>query len=375
MNQWKSVIVTLFLLLCMPVNVYAQTFGWFSGFANYNMGMFFSLFMIYVVQKNNSWALILIISFFGQFFMENITLYNIFAALVLFVLWKQRATVLVRLSYLIGTVTGAAVMFSNSVYHMIEIGADNYRRFDFGNIIKVFFNQYLSYFLVKNMVVVVVLSLLMIYFIRKNKEQYPIRLFITCYTTGIVYFNIAGLEMNAIPFVVTIVITIATIGYLFCILRIIQTNELFSTNRQDILFFGLSTGIILSPFLVIEPFGPRAEFTSYLFWVIVICILVDKIPASINYNKALIPIVSVMGVCLLGIHLSNFYVFVNRMNHVRISNDKKTVKIYDVPFSKFGHHISPPKAIRVSHHSVKTTYGIPVDTEVVFEKYSNPTLR
>ena len=80
---------SLFVVLSMPTRVYGQTFGWYSGFANYNMGMFFTLLLIYLLLGNRNITFIFMTSFIGQLFMENISIYNLFMILYFILFLKK----------------------------------------------------------------------------------------------------------------------------------------------------------------------------------------------------------------------------------------------------------------------------------------------
>lgn len=369
----KGLVLILLLLLTMPVSVYGETFGWFSGFANYNMGMFFCLLAMVLVENNRPWWLIGIVGFSAQLFMENISLYNVMAAIILFFLWRKKTSFISRMSYLLSTFSGAFFMFSNSVYRKIESGADEYRQIDFGNIFKVFVTDYFNYFLIGNMIIVVLLSILLLYLIKD--EQQPIykvvTWFMTAYTAVIIILNVSGAVHKGMPLLFNISLVTFGLLYLACIVFIIITkNEVFD-DRETVIFWGFSAGAILSPFLLIEPFGPRAEFTSYIFFIVIIVYLFDKLPQTFDLKTYVVTAACIISVGLIIINMSNNYVSNERMANVDTSPASKVITIVDVPFSQFGHHLTPVPRSKISHRMFKRYYDIPKDVKINVTKYRN----
>ena len=73
------------LMLILPSAIYADTYGWFAGFYNYATSTLISLFIIYycinaIIYKEKQpvsvTVLFYVLSFFGQLFMENVTLFH-----------------------------------------------------------------------------------------------------------------------------------------------------------------------------------------------------------------------------------------------------------------------------------------------------------
>ncbi len=83
-KAWTSYYLLAFsLMLILPSVIYADTYGWFAGFYNYATSTLISLFIIYycinaiIYQKRRKcYCTILCLCFFGQLFMENVTLFH-----------------------------------------------------------------------------------------------------------------------------------------------------------------------------------------------------------------------------------------------------------------------------------------------------------
>ena len=123
--------VGLALFLAMHKFVFRQAIVWTSGFTNYTISIFLTLIYIYInkdlITKNKSnksflyCLLITIFGFISALFIENITIYNTALALLIIIYSykKYKKVSNIDISYLIGSVAGMILMFSNSVYSNI----------------------------------------------------------------------------------------------------------------------------------------------------------------------------------------------------------------------------------------------------------------
>ena len=133
--------LTLILLAFMPEGVRRQAIVWASGFTNYVVPTFLLLlYLIYIKgalegnrpQREGLLAVSLFfLGFVESLFMENITLSNIAVALaaLIYTRFKFGRWDICQIAFVVGSIFGAAAMFSNGAYLAILTHQDTYRSF------------------------------------------------------------------------------------------------------------------------------------------------------------------------------------------------------------------------------------------------------
>jgi len=131
----------------MPISVFAQAVAWTSGFANYVIPIIIILFYLYFnknlfsdenIEIKNRWIIpFALLGFINSLFVEHATLYNVLLSIVviLYYLIRKHKIVLANLFYMIGSILGTVLMFSNEAYHTIFQSQDTYRAIEQDNII------------------------------------------------------------------------------------------------------------------------------------------------------------------------------------------------------------------------------------------------
>ncbi|MGY3765845.1 hypothetical protein ACWOAH_04730 [Vagococcus vulneris] len=377
-----------FLILLVPTAVYSQTYGWFSGFANYNLGMFF-LFTIWALIFLNKSSYLLSVAIFvlaisGQLFMENITIFNLFSAVVfIFLFWKDLSW-FNKLPYLLGSIAGSLIMFSNSVYSTISNGNDAYREFDLSKVFETYLTTYTYFFLIKNVVLISILAILAIFLLKSSKIKIGLSFILLSYPLVLIFIDNAGIAIENLPFILLIALNACGIVFLLTIAyAILSANreEVSLLNKRKLIFIGLSSGIILSPFLMITPFGPRAELTSYLMLVALTGKLFDLLLKRFDLNglsiKRIGPAVTALTAAamlfLLIVHGSNFYVSETRVANKRVNEKDKVMTLTQLPFEQFAHWASPP--MQFGEDTFKEYHHLPKEYKLVFEPFKSKELK
>lgn len=373
------------LLILVPYRVYAQTFSWFSGFANYNVGIALTL-LIWVWVLRSTEVLypvklisILIVSFLAQLCMENITMFNVlFSIIFLIVLFKQKF-VTYRISYVIGSIAGAALMFSNSVYHSIASGDDYYRTFDWDKLSEVFITHYMETYLINNwLILLVIAGLVWLLYDNKNKlSLFPMTI-ITAFPILGLTISIAGIPLTEFSELLGYLISGLAIFYL---IMLVVAILLLPKDRIDQKFWyiflcGISSGIILAPFLIVQPFGPRSGLTSYVFFVIIAVFLLNAVLEQEFSKKGLqrltyftIVLFSSVALVYIGMHSVNLFYFNKRDQIMKVDHKNKKVTVERLPFDKYTHYISPPNYGDIAPRTFREKYDIPEDYKVVSVPY------
>lgn len=368
---------SLFVVLSMPARVYGQTFGWYSGFANYNMGMFFTLLLIYLLLGNKNITFIFMTSFIGQLFMENISIYNLFMILY-FILFFKEIPFIKKIVALLGGSLGAFWMFSNSVYRTIATGEDYYRQIDFQKISQVLMTDYMNFYLIDNWLMLSILALGIVILTINEKELLAHNILMVSYVLFVILLNNGKVSLSNATTPLLLFTVIFSVIFLINFIFIINKSDYLKNDNKKILFLGLSSGIILAPFLIIEPFGPRAEFTSYLFFAMIIVIIFDKIFIKyhqINLKKYITYLSLTVSLFYIFIHASNLIVFNTRMNHPVIDKESKIIYVTDMPYGQYGQHLTPEMDLTISPRTFREKYKISEDYDIIFESYQSRLLK
>ncbi|RIO35454.1 hypothetical protein BUZ65_08045, partial [Staphylococcus pasteuri] len=134
------IVVSFILLLIMPRVIYRETYGGFDGFFRYVPSTLISVFILFIVvltiykleMLSTKWiVLFLICTLLGQFFVENITLYNILILLIgniVFMIRNRNFNYYLIIGFMLSLI-GAMLMFINPIYISIYRGGDSYFRF------------------------------------------------------------------------------------------------------------------------------------------------------------------------------------------------------------------------------------------------------
>lgn len=162
------------LFLTIPIEIYRQTYGFMSGFANYNLPIFLILSIIYLIKKQEKKTIdllwLLIAGFSVQLFLENVSAVNIvLTTLFLFFAFFNRQYLKNAIVLFVSNVLGTITMFSNSAYSTDDTsrGLSN---IDLKVMPETFFTKWSELFFKENIILLIILAI-GIYFI-SNKNKY-----------------------------------------------------------------------------------------------------------------------------------------------------------------------------------------------------------
>lgn len=393
----QGLLLSIFLLLCMPISMLAQSVAWTSGFANYVPPVLLTLIFIYLNRNifygkkvEISPKLIIplfLMGFINSLFIEHMTIYNLLLALIIVVyqLVKKEKNIS-NIFYLVGSILGTGLMFSNSAYSSIVNGGDTYRTIEQSNIIinalKTYFSDYYKYFIHNNTllnIVLCIIVLIAVYRFYKYKKE----------------------ELSKIKKILLILATAGVIGYLTYIIyqRIMSGGNIFiSTNykryieglimlifamslfiislitciskarKKRIIFEIISIFIIAGPLLVVTPIGPRCFFPIYVFFII-LCVEwlneITKRKEVTNLSNALKFIIILLFICNLSIYSYAYKVDCLREEHIQNHLDDENIILPNLPYANYMWAPNPVSFLK----RFKDYYGIKQDTKVEFIDY------
>ena len=154
--RWFFTALTSCMIYLMPRTLFRQTYNWMSGFFNYVPGTLLILIYFYLIRDHfkgkilslpsGNLPLIFILGFAAQLFSENLTIYALCISfgLVVWYLLEHKKCHIAMIVHLLGSISGAAVMFLSPNYRRISEGQDAYRtmEFSFEGLLEIFEENY-----------------------------------------------------------------------------------------------------------------------------------------------------------------------------------------------------------------------------------------
>lgn len=329
-----SFIVSTFLILSAPIDIYRQVYSWTAAYANYLIPTVIFLILLLVLdnfvndQREIRIKDILLICILGiscQLFMENITIYVFLFSMVVFIFtyFKNKSLVKVTMPLFLSSLLGTIIMFSCKGYRQINV-ADTYRSVSITNlsdIIHTVLSNSLSmtkFIILDNIMLISIILILCFFIIRQyaNKDK----LIICSIFTSIVYiifmkyiFSIKGVDIVQFPqlirrikYLLDYIITLNILTILiYSILRGVKDKNL----KGKLCFYCISIAVVSMPLIIINPIATRCFFICYVFLVIICMMLMNYVFKEMGINiKKLKIIANILVVLIL---INKYYIFNN----------------------------------------------------------------
>lgn len=394
---------TVFLLV-IPGEVFTQSVVWTSGFSNYVPPALLTLFY-FIITKNifgneipHYRAFVPFVSLFmgfaGALFMENITVFNIMAALcvIIFTFVRFRKVFAVHIAYFVGSVAGAVLMFTNSAYRLIAQKGDFYRSFFYerGFVdmatenIKETFEQFFASNPLALSFLSVLCILLCITFLKSNQDSKKktaviASVYVNLICLGLICFKGRLYDWdifynNRIYAVVSAVMMfcIGMLYFLAVAVIICFCIDCKKVKGKAVFLLFCIVGVV-APLMVVSPIGPRCFFPPYLFLsclcVLLFSYLSDRLAFSekvqMGFQRLFVGIVCALCSFLVGVYGVIHYYDVTRTEYIKKQTDEgfKNVVTYYLPFTSYVWNGDPDSV--PWDESYKKFYGI--DEKVKFK--------
>lgn len=336
----------LFLpLLLMPVTIYQETYGWLAGFANYNVSTLLVLSLLYLVTRKDSnvWSypVIFILSFLGQFFVENVSIATMFMAFVgMVIAFAKKEKIMGYLIWLISSVIGFIIMFSNSAYH----ADDNMRglsNIDFSVFVETLITTW-SEFLIKENALLLILFAFTMYYLSKKSYLSLATIAISSYFFVRQLMNIDYTMQHR--YILLIEFGLIIIYVLAMIVIVSKTEEIKLLEKIKFFYILLFSVVLVGPFLILTPFGPRNILTSYV--LLLLCLFILLKPEAIKIDRLSKPVlvICLSTACLfISLHTMNKIVENKRVTQLKsdVRAGSKEVEFMRLPFEFLGHDLTP----------------------------------
>lgn len=359
-------------LLLIPIDIYKQTFGWLAGFANYNVSTFFILLVFYLVIKCESnltsTILISISAFISQFFVENVSIANVLlAAIGLIIALRNKEKIISCLAWLAGASLGLILMFMNTAYH----AQDNMRgisNVNINNFTNTLLTSWSELFVKENALLLVAFSIV-IYFLN-NKKGFlaflPIP--IATYFAIRYLFNISYPTQSILTLAVELIFILV---FLFTLIfTVFKSSEITSKSKSIFYFYLFSAVILLGPFLVLTPFGPRNILTSYVLLVLCLFELLSSARIPMPSSKIISLLTITLSIVFISLHLTNKIAENKRITALKndVSNGMTEVVFERLPYEFLGHDLTPLDG-SVQSNRQKMYHNIPKEVKFKITEY------
>lgn len=382
----------------VPLGMYAQTFGWVSGFSNYNVSIVLLLIYLCVISnileeeapKYNVFECTMVVplGIATQLFMEHITIYSILMALAVisYTYYRFKKFYAVQFLYFGSTIIGAIIMFSNNAYSSIFAGNDGYRSVSVNadvsflkKIFDVYTEEMYPFLFSNNIILNIIISMICIIILTKTSKMIASSNKVLK-NTWIFFFVIYSLYKPLVVNMLRINNLFgkytnefeAIISFLFyCSIFLIVLFYIKEKQvKHKLIFYWISIGCISAPLVFVQPFGPRNFLASYTFFCIIVIELLVYVISKGYVNKQLIHKASIMLLSTLSV--CYFYVFtmngsVDRQRishlHAEVLSGSKTIEFTHLPYESYLWGATPKKD-SLFYKRLKKFHGIPDDVEI-----------
>lgn len=363
----RNTLLILILILTMSTELFAQVLGWNAGFFNYMAALVYPLLIVNLVKYHYAdWQalkylrysiLIVILSIISCFFVEHVTLLNLAVATILmgYMLYQKKKNYLVIANF-IGTYIGGILMFSNKAYLNILLHHDGYSyretSFSLSKIYHIIAQQMDFYLLINNPIITVLLAAILGYLIIKNLQKRSGNKWGTVVSYLELSVLIAFTEYHYILFNTFLknfshrYLVSCLLSILFLFVIVIEMVKLsIETHNIEYIALIVAAVVLVMPFFVVTPFGPRGAFASYFC----LCLLVAALCDQLNVVKFSLPIIRIVMVMIVIFYTG----LATRIGHAsRIKNDfmtyqekngtPKDYRLYlEVPYNQFYWAVHP----------------------------------
>lgn len=398
-----SYLLSFIFILLVPSNIFAQTFGWTAGFVNYVPSL--ALLLIYLILTKNifndakpvykKWLPLVIVplGIVTQLIVEHVTLFAVFTAffVIFYTFYKHKTFYSVHISYLLATIIGAFIMFSNSAYLSVFSGTDSYRTIKdsttgSSNLLQRIYNTYsdnmYQYLFLENPVINIFISLMVIFLITKavSKNQWTNYLLKPLLLVPIISFLIYLIAINPLvsdDFFYSKTNDLEALLSITYFISIVFSISFFIKEvkyKTRLLYYICGVVLLTAPFIFVTPYGPRGALASFIFLILIGLELFSYNSRHFNFEKGLLtkPLLItaiVLIVFYTTIFFSNGLVNRDRLNNLdaEVQKEKNTIYVRELPFPEFLWMSSTKRKHFIK--MFKRYYEVPESTEVIFVPY------
>ena len=291
LRSFWGVLLSAAALLALPLEMFRQIYPWAAGFFNYVPPVLMVLTALWLlrpvfeggtIRESAPRALaVFLLGFGGQLFMENNTLYALWAGLVLAVWYALREKRLspAALSFFLGTAAGAALLFLSPAYGLVMENEGGYATGLTGGLAGLLDTlrdnqeEVLRCLIAGCPVLYLSLTALaLIWFFRGRRRWFDVPA-AGVLVLGSVYFAFLRGETEWV-WATPAAVVLWGLSLLLGCWRWLPTGE----KRSRAVFFLVSAGVAAFPLLFVQPIGPRCLYLSYVCLLVTAGSLLTALP-------------------------------------------------------------------------------------------------
>lgn len=408
LNDHKRKTVTVgaaVLVLLTSREIWQQAIVWAAGFFNYVPPLVAALFFVWCIKraldgngrenKVLPTLLLTLVGFLSCLCMENMTVFSLVLgiAAVGYVLFTRKKLWGITTGWLIGTVIGTIVMFSNGGYAANEMG---YRSLT--EDIKQSIDLVFRYGMYQNTVLNVILTVLLLWFVGRKMKEMRGKKLLLC--QGLCLYNILWViyavlnTLNAVDYYNPITFSyladykwqvvgtytplfnaLLGLGYLVsCFALLLLTADHRRLQVRVWALYG-SLGVMVTPLFIVTPIGPRNFFAPYVVQILIACMLFAEMMKERPTPRiaAATLMSALVALCLFhtSIYAYIYKVDRQRMEYVReqVATGEKTVEVIIWPYEEYvwwPRTVEEAPGYKAKKRNFRRFLGIPDKAEVEF---------
>ncbi len=349
------IVLAILAFLLTPMSIFRQAIVNSSCFANYVIPTFGGLAVIYVFfyrkATMNKWWMIGFLAFgiVNSLFVEHITIFNFLLSIFMFEysVIRKRKEKYVYLMYMIGSVLGTFIMFSNPIYFLSFKGEDTYRSINsISAILGRFFTIADEAFFDDKVNIYLSIVTSLVFLCNKNFKRRKLSIALIVYIAAFLIYSIFSYEIKSDFFRNNEIYfnTIFSGIYLFALFLIVILSDFKKNDKFYLCFLLVSFILVLAPLMVVNPIGTRCYYPAYIFLALFNLKLASLVYKSEVFDKKKIEIcltVLVLSVMARYLYIyGTVYIASNERyeNIVKeLANGDATVDFPILPYSQYLH--------------------------------------
>ena len=383
----------LLITIAIPHLILMQSVAWVSGFTNYVFSTMLILLYLYFnrniinskyEKKSYFFApLLFILGLSSALCVEHLTIYTVIISLffVIYIFVKERKIDLNNVFYLVGSMCGSIMMFSNEAYHSITNNLDTYRNISpISNAISNYFNSISKDLIINNYLLNIIISIILLVLIFKTSFSKKIINYIKCiviatlsifpiYTIVIKMINISSV-FKYINYINGLLAGIYYVAIFISLLMIIKKEKIVKY-----LFIFFSIIIMTGPLLVVSPIGSRCFYTQYILYGILVAMLAHELFSNIKtsnqfekYLEKMVLLTALLFFCVYLLVYFNIYRLNNeRQKYLNVHIKENNIILPVVPSNEFVWSLNPNTDEFIRRY--KLFYGVKETTNIKFVPY------
>lgn len=406
-DRYKTALFLLVSILCLalPREIFRQTYSWIAAFINFIPPIILILLYLIIINgifddKNLNpktldfpiWSSLLMIplGISTQLFSEHTTVYAVllagFIVFYSFIKYKKFSTL--QIAYLISTIIGAFIMFSNGSYSNAANNTDGYKQISTSamSIIDLYVTQMSDTLFLNNWLLNSILAIICIVIILKYKNKNIIvaniigntQIFIlsTYSIYSICNKTYPAWSIFTNPEKTSYFETLYSLLFFICVISVILMYINNNGLKMKIFMLYGSSLAVAMPLVVANPIGPRCFFASYIFTIIATLQLLVYIlnDSNINVDLFITPLVSIL--LMIVVFYSSIFIDVGIAKKERVdtinnavANGQSSITLYKLPYDDYFWITVPPN----EHWEMyfKEFYNIPENIVLNFTEKLN----